>query len=135
MFLPNPWPLDGDRHTPIPQVLLVTQKRPDGWVQVLLPVRPNGTLGWVHAGDVRLTAKPYRIQMSLSGHAIRVTRGTTQLYPGPVAGGAPSTPTAPGRYYTRVLLQDDRPGQRLRTICLRTVGPFPSAQHLRWQRR
>ena len=36
----------------VPQVFLVEQQRNDGWVQVLLPVRPNGSTGWVKASDV-----------------------------------------------------------------------------------
>jgi Ni,Fe-hydrogenase III small subunit len=42
----NPWLYDPDVPTSkVPQVFLVKQQRPDGWVQVLLPVRPNGSTG------------------------------------------------------------------------------------------
>ena len=45
--LPNPWLLNEEPDKQIPQVFLVEEQRPDGWVQVLLPVRPNGSTGWV----------------------------------------------------------------------------------------
>src|SRR5262245_3803558 len=36
-----------------PRVLLVTKTQP-GWVQVSLPVRPNGSTGWIEADTVRV---------------------------------------------------------------------------------
>src|SRR5689334_9631432 len=34
-----------------------------GWVRVLLPIRPNGSEGWVKASDVRLTSHNYKIKV------------------------------------------------------------------------
>jgi lipoprotein-anchoring transpeptidase ErfK/SrfK len=76
---------------------------------VLLPVRPNGSTGWVHASDVTLSRNPYRIAVSLGAHTITVTNAHDVVYSGPVAVGAPDTPTPIGNYYLYVLLQAPDP--------------------------
>jgi lipoprotein-anchoring transpeptidase ErfK/SrfK len=115
----NPWLYDPTVPTSkVPQVFLVKQQRGDGWVQVLLPVRPNGSTGWVKSDDVTLTANPYSIDVELSKHTITVNNGSQVIYTGPVAIGATdpplpdvghATPTPTGEYYLRVLLQAPDP--------------------------
>jgi lipoprotein-anchoring transpeptidase ErfK/SrfK len=108
---PNPWFYDpGNSATGVPQTFLVKSQRPDGWVEVLLPVRPNGSIGWVQAADVTLAANPYRIAVALGAHTITVTKAHDVVYTGPVAVGAPDTPTPTGTYYLYVLLQAPDPG-------------------------
>jgi lipoprotein-anchoring transpeptidase ErfK/SrfK len=119
LTLPNPWLVDPTvPDSKVPQVFLVQTQRNDGWVQVLLPVRPNGSTGWLHTADVTLTANPYRIVIALRAHRITVTNGTAVSYAGPVAVGASNpplpdagkpTPTPTGKYYLRVLLQAPDP--------------------------
>jgi lipoprotein-anchoring transpeptidase ErfK/SrfK len=107
---PNPWFYEaGNPASQVPQVFLVKSQRTDGWVQVLLPVRPNGSTGWVRASDVTLTANPFHVVVSLSAHTITVTKATSVVYTGPVAVGAPSTPTPSGTFYLYVLLQAPDP--------------------------
>jgi lipoprotein-anchoring transpeptidase ErfK/SrfK len=107
---PNPWQYEaGNPASNVPQVFLVKSQRADGWVEVLLPVRPNGSTGWVHASDVTLTANPFHIVVSLSGRTITVTNARSVIYTGPVAVGAPETPTPTGNYYLYVLLQAPDP--------------------------
>jgi lipoprotein-anchoring transpeptidase ErfK/SrfK len=108
---PNPWLYQaGDPSTAVPQVFLVKSQRADGWVEVLLPVRPNGSVGWVHASDVTLAANPFHVVVSLGAHTITVTNANAVVYTGPVAVGAPDTPTPTGNYYLYVLLQSPDPG-------------------------
>jgi lipoprotein-anchoring transpeptidase ErfK/SrfK len=107
--LPNPWLLNDEADKPIPQVFLVEQQRPDGWIHVLLPERPNGSMGWIHQTDVELTPNPYHMQVSLTDHTITVLQGTNVMYRGPVATGTRATPTPAGKYYTRVLIQATDP--------------------------
>ncbi|HMG25187.1 MAG TPA: L,D-transpeptidase [Acidimicrobiia bacterium] len=114
--LPNPWLLNGEADKQIPQVFLVERQRKDGWVKVLLAERPNGSTGWVHASDVQLTPNPYHLKVSLGDHKIAVFQGTKSTYEGPVAIGAADTPTPPGKYYTRVLIQAPDPNT--------VYGPF-----------
>jgi lipoprotein-anchoring transpeptidase ErfK/SrfK len=115
----NPWLYDPTVPTSkVPQVFLVKQQRKDGWVQVLLPVRPNGSTGWVKGTDVTLTPNTFRIDVALGAHTITVHKGATVIYTGPVAVGATDpplpdvgkpTPTPTGEYYLRVLLQAPDP--------------------------
>jgi lipoprotein-anchoring transpeptidase ErfK/SrfK len=108
--LANPWLYDPTNPaTAVPQTFLVKSQRPDGWVEVLLPVRPNGSTGWVHASEVTLAQNPYRIAVSLGAHTITVTNAHAVFYSGPVAIGTPDTPTPTGNYYLYVLLQSPDP--------------------------
>jgi len=110
------WNLDDDPSKPtVPEVFLVQEQRP-GWVRVLLPIRPNGSSGWMHADDLQLAQSPYHIQVDIAAHQITAFNATQVIYQGPVAVGAPATPTPPGLYYTRVLLQTPDPAS--------VYGPF-----------
>jgi len=52
------WHIDDDPSMPtVPEVFLVQEQRP-GWVRVLLPTRPNGSSGWIHASDVQVSPDP-----------------------------------------------------------------------------
>ena len=107
---PNPWLYEpGNPATGVPQTFLVRSQRPDGWVEVLLPVRPNGSTGWVHASEVTLAQNPFHIAVSLGAHTITVTNANAVIYSGAVAVGAPDTPTPTGNYYLYVLLQAPDP--------------------------
>jgi lipoprotein-anchoring transpeptidase ErfK/SrfK len=114
--VPNPWLLNEEPDKQIPQVFLVEEQRADGWVKVLLAERPNGSTGWVRASDVQLTPNPYHMLVSLGDHKISVFQGTNSIYEGQVAIGASDTPTPPGKYYTRVLIQAPDPNT--------VYGPF-----------
>jgi lipoprotein-anchoring transpeptidase ErfK/SrfK len=115
----NPWLYDPTVPTSkVPQVFLVKEQRKDGWVQVLLPIRPNGSTGWVKEADVTLTPNPYRIGVKLGDHTITVNKGSDVIYTGPIAIGATDpplpdvgkpTPTPTGEYYLRILLQAPDP--------------------------
>jgi lipoprotein-anchoring transpeptidase ErfK/SrfK len=105
MTLPNPWLVDPNVPTStVQQVFLVSKEQPN-WVQVYLPVRPNGTTGWVHATDVSVIPDPYRVKVELGAHRITVSKDAEVLYQGSVAVGAPDTPTPTGLYYLRVLVK------------------------------
>jgi lipoprotein-anchoring transpeptidase ErfK/SrfK len=115
----NPWLYDPNVPTSaVTQVFLVKQQRADGWVQVLLPVRPNGSTGWIKSTDVTVTSNPFHIEIELGAHTITVTNAGAVLYTGPVAVGATDpplpdvgkpTPTPTGEYYLRILLQAPDP--------------------------
>jgi len=117
--LDNPWLYDPKvPSSKVPQVFLVKAQSPAGWVQVLLPVRPNGSTGYVKTGDVTLTANTYKIDVALGDHTITVHKGNDVVYTGPVAVGATDpplpdvgkpTPTPTGEYYLRILLQAPDP--------------------------
>jgi lipoprotein-anchoring transpeptidase ErfK/SrfK len=112
----NPWHVNDDPRYPVPQVFLAESVRPDGWVQILLPIRPNGSTGWVRSTDVQLAVNHYRIVVTLSAHQITVFDGPGVYYQGPVAIGAPGTPTPTGNYFIRVLQKAPDPNT--------VYGPF-----------
>lgn len=92
-------------------VFLVTEQQPD-WLRVLLPVRPNGSSGWVRPSDVTLTTHDYRMRIELGAHRLTVWEGDEVLAEEPIGVGTTDTPTPGGLYYTKELLQPiDRQGR------------------------
>jgi lipoprotein-anchoring transpeptidase ErfK/SrfK len=114
--VPNPWLLNDEADKQVPQVFLVEEQRSDGWLRVLLAERPNGSTGWIRQSEVDVIPNPYRMSVSLGEHKITVFQGTDVIYEGQVAIGKSETPTPPGRYYTRVLIQAPDPNT--------VYGPF-----------
>jgi lipoprotein-anchoring transpeptidase ErfK/SrfK len=104
--LDNPWVVSPDYpDQTVQQVFLVKEQRTDGWVRVLLPVRPNGSTGWVRTTDVRLTPNNFHVTVALGAHHITVVQDQTVLYEGDVAIGTNATPTPTGEYYVRVKIR------------------------------
>jgi lipoprotein-anchoring transpeptidase ErfK/SrfK len=89
----------------VPQVFLVKEQNNQGWVRILLPIRPNGSTGWVRTRDVRITPTNYRVRVELGAHRITILQGDSVTYQGPVAIGASDTPTPTGEYYVRVKIK------------------------------
>ena len=93
----------------IPIVFLVKDREPDAHrIEVYLPVPPNGSTGWVDAVDVTLRTTPYRIDVQISEHRLRVYRGDEVILDEP-AGVGPSDRPTPGSYYLRELLEPPDP--------------------------
>jgi lipoprotein-anchoring transpeptidase ErfK/SrfK len=109
--LPNPWVVDPSRpDSKVAQVFLIQPgKYAPGWLHVLLPVRPNGSTGWVRLREVSIEQITYRVRIELHAHRIAVFNGKNVVYQGPIAIGKASTPTPTGKYYIRVLIQAPNP--------------------------
>jgi lipoprotein-anchoring transpeptidase ErfK/SrfK len=107
--LRNPTPVGA------PRVLLVHSWR-RSWVHVYLPLRPNGSTGWVRAEAVKLLRNPYRIVVRLRAHRIDVWRGKHLLLKAKTVVGKPSTPTPIGTYFIVDLLRPPDPNG--------SYGPF-----------
>ena len=101
--------LDNPNENGAPLVFLVEQDQGD-WLQVLLPVRPNGSTGWVRAADVSVATNPYRVDIALGAHTLAVYEGDTLLAEHPIGVGTASTPTPGGKYYIKELLEPPDPG-------------------------
>ncbi len=87
--------------------------RPDPgakWLEVLLPVRPNFSTGWVRATDVEVTWTDYVIDIDLSDHRLELRRGEELVTWGTVALGRPGAPTPVGRTAVNELLASPEPG-------------------------
>jgi lipoprotein-anchoring transpeptidase ErfK/SrfK len=104
----NPWYVNEDSRYPVNTVFYSDLQR-DGWVRVLLPVRPNGSTGWVKSSDVRLLPSRFRVAVDLSDNALTVYDGDRVLMEDTVAVGKPGTPTPVGTFYLRVLLKAPDP--------------------------
>ncbi len=101
--------LDNPNENGAPLVFLVEEDLGD-WLKVLLPVRPNGSTGYVRAADVNVVENPYRIDIALADHRLVVTKGDEVVADEPIGVGTESTPTPGGKYYIKELLQPPDPG-------------------------
>ena len=77
-------------------------KEEGNWFQVRLPVRPNGSTGWVKASDVRIRKVPNRIVVDKSDHKLRAYKGDQLLMEIPAGIGTAATPTPVGEYYVDI---------------------------------
>lgn len=92
--------------------VLAVVGQPDaaGWAQVELPIRPNGSLGWISlAGPVALTQTTFRVVVNRGADTATVFNGATQVMQVPAAVGKPSTPTPAGNTYLWELIRPDNP--------------------------
>jgi lipoprotein-anchoring transpeptidase ErfK/SrfK len=93
----------------VPRVFLVTAKLP-GWWQVLLPVQPNGSTGWIQASQVTASQTPYHLVVARSAHQLRLYRSGALVASEKVGIGTSDTPTPGGRFYLAELLRPPNPG-------------------------
>lgn len=81
-----------------PFVMMVTERRGD-WLKVQVPVRPNGTEGYVQAADVDVTTNSFRLDLRLGERTLRLYDGDRLVMQTQVAIGKPETKTPTGRFY------------------------------------
>lgn len=79
------------------RVLAVEEQHP-GWVRVALPVRPNGTTGWVADADVVVDEVDARVDVDLAARTLTVRLGDEVVLSTPVAVGTAENPTPAGRF-------------------------------------
>jgi lipoprotein-anchoring transpeptidase ErfK/SrfK len=88
----------------IPLVFLVKQAH-NGWLQIYVPVRPDGTTGWIKATHVKLLYDPYSVKVSLGGHRLTVTRRGKVVDRQKIGVGEAATPTPRGTYFITALFR------------------------------
>lgn len=94
-----------------PRVVVVTRDPGGDWLEVLLPMRPNASVGWIRRGDVDVATVHYRVEIDRAAHRLRVFDAAENVVADePVAVGKPSTPTPSGQFFTVELLQPSNPG-------------------------
>lgn len=81
-----------------------------GWVQVYLPVKPNGSTGWISESELKIEGDPYRLVVNQSTHRLSFYNYDALEHTFPVAVGAPATPTPVGTLYITELLKTTNPG-------------------------
>jgi lipoprotein-anchoring transpeptidase ErfK/SrfK len=100
--------LDNPAKSGAPLVFLVEKTQGD-WLNVDLPVRPNGSTGWIKASDVTLSHHDFKIIVELNAHKITVLKGASTVLSEPVGVGRDNAPTPGGKFYIKELLQPPNP--------------------------
>lgn len=80
-------------------VLGVVAGPEDGWVEVMLPVRPNGSTGWVRTDDVSLYVADGEIFVSLSDRELVYVVDGVELLRTEVGIGSDHNQTPTGHYF------------------------------------
>jgi lipoprotein-anchoring transpeptidase ErfK/SrfK len=102
--------LDNPNENGAPLVFLVEGQDTSGeWLPVNLPVRPNGSTGFVRASDVTLAQNDYGVKVELAAHRLTVTQRGEPILEAPIGVGTQETPTPGGVYYIKELLQPPDP--------------------------
>lgn len=83
-----------------PRVFRILGQR-DGFYHVQVPMRPNGSTGWIRSDEVEVTTTDQRILIDLSDRTVVVWEGDDVVFDTTGTVGAPSTPTPTGSYYVR----------------------------------
>lgn len=91
------------------QLVLLALEVGDAWTKVQLPVRPNGSTGWVRSSEISLTGHDFSITVDLTKHEIVVTNGDREVTRSPVGVGRADRPTPGGEYFITELLQPPEP--------------------------
>ena len=107
----NPRLINNDPNAAVPLLFLV-KDTPDtncAYVEVYLPVRPNGSTGFVKRADVKLATNPYRIEVRLGEFNLKVYKDNTAIMDTTIAEASDNTPTPGGLYYTTELVKTPNP--------------------------
>lgn len=91
-----------------PLTFLVRERR-TGWERVYLPVRPDGSTGWVRDRYLRLAWNPYSLRVRLHAHRLVLMKRAHVVARFPAAVGRSVLPTPRGRYYIVELLRQPDP--------------------------
>ncbi len=97
--LSAPTEFGGPRHFAVIDQLISTDGT--GWLQVQVPVRPNGSVGWIRASDVTVAPVTTRMEIDLSDRSVIVWDGDEVVLDTTGAIGAERTPTPTGSFYIR----------------------------------
>jgi hypothetical protein len=96
-----------------PQVFLLEDRvsGPEGepWFHALLPIRPNGTRGYIPAADLRLAHTPYHLVLDRQARTLTLWDRCDQVRTYPVGLGTRRTPTPVGQFYLTSLLRPPIP--------------------------
>jgi hypothetical protein len=88
------------------------------WVKVAMPVRPNGTVGWVRAADVQLQRSTTRITLELLTNTLRLYEGDKLTIETKVGAGTGGTPTPTGLFFVKEHVPQANPHGALGPIAL-----------------
>lgn len=87
-----------------------------GWVQVLLPSRPNGSAGWLPVDGLQRAATPYLVRVHLRSFSMELFNQGALLGKWTIGIGKKAHPTPPGRTFMLGSFSD--PKQRYSPVIL-----------------
>jgi len=82
----------------------------DGWAEVRLAMRPNGTTGWIRIDAVDLFVVPGRIVVDLSDRSLVYYQNGSEAFRAQIAIGSDRSPTPTGEFYVTDSVTLTRPG-------------------------
>ena len=91
-------------------VLAVVDQPMDGWAEVMLPIRPNGSTGYVRTDEVRLYAVAGKIIVDLSDKQLIYTVDDEEILTTNIAIGTASNPTPTGSFFVTDSVTLSNPG-------------------------
>ena len=92
-----------------PMVVVAVGNTPDRLL-VELPIRANGSRGWIDRTKVSLASHEFKVIVELSAHRLIAMRGSDVILDVPIGVGKGQTPTPNGVYYITELLKPPTPG-------------------------
>jgi L,D-transpeptidase catalytic domain len=90
-------------------VTLLVRRACGRWVQVFLPMRPNGIKGWVRLRTVRLLSTAYALHVNLRRRRLYLMVANHVRRRFTIGVGRSVTPTPSGRYFITELLRQPDP--------------------------
>ncbi len=86
--------------------LMVLERTPDGeWLRVQIPVRPNGTEGWIPAADAEVQSHFIRARVDLTERSVSVWDRDELIAETGAVIGAERSPTPVGRFFVNDLVE------------------------------
>ncbi len=110
-------PITGERTT-LPVLARSTGVSGAGWLEVMLPGRPNGSTGWISERGTRELVTPWRLSIDLATRRLTAYRYGRVARRFAVVVGKPATPTPTGAFFVEEALRM-QPGE--------AGGPFALA--------
>lgn len=93
----------------VPLVFLVVDEQ-DDWLEVQLPIRPNGSTGWIQHDEVDLKRLPYSLEVSVNDRTVTLLEDGEEVETYSAAVGTGDTPTPTGEYFLTELLRPTNDG-------------------------
>jgi lipoprotein-anchoring transpeptidase ErfK/SrfK len=81
----------------------------NGWWKVLMPVRPNGTVGWVQRTTVKTRVITERVVVDLAANTITIYKSGKVVRTEAAATGTSGTPTPDGLYFVKAIVAQSNP--------------------------
>jgi lipoprotein-anchoring transpeptidase ErfK/SrfK len=80
------------------------------WLRVQLPMRPNGSTGWIRASEASVKALRYSLHVSTAARTVTLLKDDVIVQTFPAAVGTGDTPTPLGEFYLTELLAPTNDG-------------------------